>query len=110
MTEYHFGDIITLDFPFSHQRSGKKRPALVICMDPDKDLLVARITSKPKPLQSDVTIRDWQEAGLNVPSFVRLSKLTTIELTDVLSFVGRLSDFDREQVFNLNVNFARSHK
>ena len=109
MAEYQFGDVVTLDFPYSNFRSGKKRPAMVIAQDAEGDLIVARITSKPKDLSTDISIRDWQNAGLNVPSYVRLSKLVTIEPSDVLSRPGRLTLEDRKSGYSANRSFAESH-
>lgn len=56
------------------------------------------------------TIRtnDWQSAGLNAPSYLRLSKLVTIEEADMLSVIGVLSESDRSRAFEANIRFARS--
>jgi mRNA interferase MazF len=104
-----FGEVITLDFPYSHHRSGKKRPAMILVQDGEGDIIVARITSKPKSLASDIFLQDWKEAGLNAPSYLRLSKVVTIEETDILSSIGRLSERDRSRAFETNIEFAQSH-
>ncbi len=109
MARHSFGEIITLDFPYSHHRSGKKRPAMIIAQDLEGDLIVARITSKSKSLPSDVFLRNWKKAGLNVPSYLRLSKVVTIEEVDILSMVGRLSEDDRSRALETNIAFAQSH-
>jgi mRNA-degrading endonuclease toxin of MazEF toxin-antitoxin module len=110
MSIYSFGDIITLDFPYSHHRSGKKRPAMIVAQDGEGDMVVARITSKVKMLPTDISIRDWSASGLNVPSYLRLSKIVTIEEGDVLSHIGKLSEFDRTQAIEANIRFAVSHR
>lgn len=110
MAHHSFGEVITLDFPYSHHRSGKKRPALIISQDGEGDIVVARITSKPKSLPSDLFQQDWNAAGLNAPSYLRLSKLVTIEEADILSIIGKLSSTDRERALEANIDFARSHR
>ena len=110
MTRHSFGEIITLDFPYSNHRSGKKRPAMIVAQDAEGDIIVARITSKPKTLPSDVFLREWKVAGLNVPSYLRLSKVVTIEEMDILSIIGRLSEEDRSRALEANVEFSQSHR
>src|SRR5438046_1767053 len=110
MATHSFGEIITVDFPYSNYRSGKKRPAMILAQDGEGDIVIARITSKPKSLQTDIPIRDWKAAGLNVPSYLRLSKVVTIEESDILGYIGRLSDTDQATAFEANLRFAQSHK
>jgi len=77
MATFRFGDIVLVDFPFSDRPAEKRRPGLVIAHDPHGDLLLARISSKVAQLPTDVPLRQWREAGLNIPSTVRLLKLAT---------------------------------
>ena len=110
MAEHSFGEIITVDFPYSNYRSGKKRPAMILAQDLEGDIIIARITSKLKSLDTDISLRDWKRAGLNVPSYLRLSKVVTIEESDILSHVGSLSEFDRSKAMEANIKFAQSHR
>jgi mRNA interferase MazF len=95
MDSYRFGDVVLVDFPFSDRNSEKRRPGLVLAQDPHGDLLVARITSKNPEIPTDITLRDWEAAGLNIPSNVRLLKLATIHQSHVLRRVGSVSSSDR---------------
>jgi len=110
MASHSFGEIITLDFPYSHHRSGKKRPAMIVAQDAEGDIVVARITSRPKSLPSDLFLQDWNKAGLNTPSYLRLSKIVTIVEEDILSSIGHLSESDRSNAYEANIQFARSHR
>ena len=60
-----------------HQTPGSKiRPALVL-MDPgDEDFVAAPVTSQQRTSEFDLAVADWPSAGLNVPSMVRVHKLT----------------------------------
>ncbi len=55
------------------------------------------ITSARGDWPSDVAIRNWREAGLNVPCKVRF-KLFTLDDTLIVRKLGRLSKRDSEAV------------
>ena len=99
MPVYRFGDVVLVDFPFSDRKADKRRPGLVIAQDPHGDLLVARITSKKAELPTDVPMAEWQSAGLNIPSTIRLLKMATTHESFVLRRLGRASGSDRRAVF-----------
>ena len=100
---YKRGDILLVPFPFSDQTSTKQRPALVISVDlfqeQGPDLLIMAITSQVggPPKIGEFLIRDWQSAGLLKPSAVKAA-ITTIEVKLIRRQLGRLSDYDLEQL------------
>ena len=57
------------------------------------------ITSTANDWSSDVAIREWREAGLNVPCKVRF-KLFTLDDSLIVRKLGRLSKEDGEEVKN----------
>src|SRR2546423_15665662 len=77
-TNYQPGDLILVDFPYAGGRQTKTRPALIILDTGDADLVVARATTQPVSAAQDVTITDWQRAGLLAASIVRLHTMPTI--------------------------------
>ena len=98
MTQYKFGDIVLVDFPFSDQTGTKRRPALVIQYDFDDDVLLARITSKPKESISDIQIGDWKGSKLLFPSTIRMGKLAAISATLIERKIGDLPVTDKAEV------------
>jgi mRNA interferase MazF len=70
MTDYEFGDVILVPFPFTDQTTSKKRPAAVVSsttynkMRPD--LVFMAITSQTKLIAGfgELTIKQWNQAGL----------------------------------------------
>ena len=106
MASYRFGDIVLINFPFADRNEEKRRPGLVLAEDPHGDLLLARITSKRAELPSDVTLTDWKSEGLNIPSSVRLLKLTTTQESFVVRPLGHLTISDRLSVKNAFATFA----
>jgi len=98
MMPYSFGDIVLVDFPFSDSSSAKRRPALVISHDSEDDILLARITSKPKESSFDVKLTDWKESKLLFPSTMRIGKLATLSVKLVKAKIGELSKKDQTDV------------
>jgi len=100
---YKRGDVILVPFPFSDQTSVKQRPSLVISVDAFQergpDLLIMAVTSQVRGRLNlgEFIIRDWQTAGLLKPSAVKAA-ITTIEAGLVRRWLGRLSDYDLEQL------------
>ena len=63
MTSFNTGDIILVPFPFTNQKTNKKRPAVVISSQnyniERPDLIIMAVTSqiKPTPIIGDVMIQ-----------------------------------------------------
>ena len=94
-------DVVVVPFPFADRLAAKRRPALVVSSgefnDSHEQTILAMITSVRSDWRSDVAIRRWKEAGLNVPCKVRL-KLFTLDNTLILRKAGRLANRDGEAV------------
>jgi len=91
------GDVYVCIFPFTSGQGGKVRPVLVL-MDLDSDCLVCRITSVAHRGFLDLPVRHWQEAGLEKPSTIRLSRVVTIEKHPFKLRIGRLTPDDLDCV------------
>jgi mRNA interferase MazF len=90
MPSYSRGSVILVRFPFSDLTSSKVRPAIVVsAAHPSQDLLIVPLTSRIDRVQpGEFAMRDWQEAGLNVPSAVKRG-LFTIQQSLVIRMVVR---------------------
>src|SRR5713101_7636852 len=93
---YRRGDVVLVSLPFSSQAGQKNRPAVVLSCDPYHDdwdeILVVAVTSQaPKSANrtSDCFLVDWQQAGLNQPSWMR-SHLVTVDRRKITSKIGTL--------------------
>lgn len=106
MTNYKFGDIVLVPFPFTDLSSAKKRPAVVVSSTAYNlarlDLILMAVTSQIRfPVRSDeIEIVEWQNAGLLKPSVVK-PVLTTIEKSLVAVQLGSLVTTDKDSVRNL---------
>jgi len=64
----------------------------------DADIIVARVTSQSPQADYDLELEEWQNAGLALPSIVRLHKIATLEKRLVERQLGRLANTDWERV------------
>jgi mRNA interferase MazF len=60
----------------------------------DDDIIVARVTSQAWQGTFDVDLKGWKDAGLLLPSIVRLHKVVTLEKRLVRRTLGHLSKED----------------
>ena len=88
-----FGEIFICQFPFTSGSGSKVRPALVL-FDLQQEAVICRVTSVPRAGALDVTLHDWQAAGLLKPSVARLDRLVTAEKIIFLRRLGVLSPAD----------------
>ncbi len=99
-TEFGFGDIVLVPFPFTDQTAVKRRPAVVIsglAYNREKpDLIVMAVTSQLRSIASpgEVWLQDWSEAGLLKTSAVK-AVIATLEQRLVIRTLGRLTARDQ---------------
>ena len=103
MTTYSFGDIVLVPFPFTDQVITKKRPAVIISSRvynrQRPDIILMAVTSQMQSANyfGDMTISQWQQAGLLKPSVIK-PIFTTVEKGLVLKKLGSISDNDRKEL------------
>ncbi len=98
MASYAAGDIVLLEFPFTDAAGSKRRPALILLDTGDDDIVVARVTGQLSAASQDVTLDEWQQAGLLLPSVVRLHKVATLQRKLVDRKLGRLAPGDWSRI------------
>lgn len=105
MTNYNFGDVLLVPFPFTDQTGTKKRPAVVVNSmtfnQRHNDLILMAITSQVrKPLNfGELEIIEWDKAGLLKLSVIK-PVFTTIEERIVLKKLGSLNVSDETNLRN----------
>ena len=92
-----FGDIFICQFPFTSGAASKIRPALVL-FDLEQDAIICRVTGVLRAGALDVTLKDWQTAGLLKPSVARLDRVVTAEKSIFLRRLGALSTEDQKAI------------
>ena len=92
-----FGEVFICQFPFTSGAGSKMRPALVL-FDLQQDAVICRITSVLRNGPLDITLADWQAAGLLKPSIARLDRIVTAEKSIFVRRLGILSASDMNAV------------
>jgi mRNA interferase MazF len=106
MTNYKFGDVVLVPFPFTDQTTTKKRPAVIVSSNDYQrerfDLVLIAITSQSNSVTSfgEITITKWKAANLIKPSIIK-PVLTTISKELVIKKLGQLEEVDRQALQNL---------
>lgn len=94
------GAVASVAFPFSESEDEpfKRRPVLILGSagtGANAAILVAMITSNPRRVKTPgrfaVLIEDWEAAGLDKPSVVRVGRLWTAEPRDFRGVRGSVS-------------------
>jgi mRNA interferase MazF len=99
------GDIHLAPFPYTDLSGTKRRPVCVLssaAFSAGPDVVVAMVTSQQRRLASpgigDVSIVDWQAAGLLAPSVLRSGRLWTAERRILGRSLGALAADDLRAV------------
>jgi len=101
MTDYDFGDVVLVPFPFTDQTTTKKRPGVVVSSSvynrERPDIVLMAVTSQVRPslLFGEVVVTEWKGAGLLRPSVIK-PIFATIEKGLLLSNLGQLGEEDRK--------------
>lgn len=107
---YNSWDVVAVRFPFTDEKAGQKRPALVLSSasfsDAHGHTLLAMITSAANAgWPSDVPITDLMQTGLKTPSVVRM-KWFTLPHELLERRIGMLSARDSDTVFDAMRRFV----
>lgn len=100
-TNYNFGDVVLVAFPFTNLQATKKRPAVIISRKTYQqnrpDVILMAVTSQVRqPLATgEAILHDWQAAGLAKPSVFK-PLIATLEQSQIVKVMGQLSDADRD--------------
>jgi mRNA interferase MazF len=81
------GEVVVLPFPQTDLQAGKRRPALVVADLAGDDLILCQITSQSRRHDGysiQLTSADFERGRLNVDSFIRTSRLFTVEQSVIL--------------------------
>ena len=93
-------DLVLVPFPFTDQRTTKRRPAVVVGSGayhrerPNRIILAVASHVRAASAVGDATIAKWEEAGLLKPSVLK-PLIATIEKGLVLRKHGLLEEEDR---------------
>ncbi|MGR3309868.1 MAG: type II toxin-antitoxin system PemK/MazF family toxin [Candidatus Brocadiales bacterium] len=92
MARFVKGDVIVVPFPFSDLTQAKRRPALVISVLDDEDLILCQITSRSFRDNYAISLdgEDFEAGTLKRSSNVRPNRIFTADSHIILYRVGNL--------------------
>lgn len=102
-TNFEFGDVVLVGFPFTNLQAIKKRPAVVISsklyQQNRPDVILMAITSQIRqPVAvGEIFLENWQAAGLLKPSVIK-PLIATLEQNQVIKVMGKLSEPDQKRL------------
>jgi mRNA interferase MazF len=103
-TLYKQGDVLLVPFPFTNQSAVKQRPAVILSSEAynnlHPDVILDPITSQIHGVPDEVSLNDWQSAGLLKMSAVK-PILSSFDAVLVKRQLGALSNSDLQAVRTL---------
>jgi len=104
------GDIIVIDFPYSHLREFKRRPVLILKIPKGEDIIVLQITSSSYEKSVEIPIKkeDFGKGGLKRDSFVRLDKIASIEKSLIKYKAGSLKHEKFNEIIDKVCSFLKN--
>ena len=96
MTKYKFGDVVLTTF-YQTDGNKKQRPTLAVLDTGDDDVILAPITTTERKSKGDYKIKDWQQSGLLLDSWVRLAKIACLSKSNIYKRLGVLSAVDKNR-------------
>ena len=86
------GDIVVIEFPYSHLKDAKRRPVLILKVPKGEDIIVSQITSSSyeKPVEIPIKKEDFRRGSLKRDSNVRIDKIASIEKSLIKYKIGSL--------------------
>src|SRR3989338_551909 len=97
MTKYKFGDVVLTTF-YQTDGNKKQRPTLAVLDTGDDDVILAPITTTERKSKGDYKIKDWQQSGLLLDSWVRLAKIACLSKSDINQRLGTFTVSDKKQI------------
>jgi len=89
-------DVYWADVPFDEDKTQNKRRPVIIAKDEEVYVLVIRMTSHEARTYDpyDYTLKEWQFAGLEKASVVRIRKISRLMPESIYGFIGKIHPID----------------
>jgi len=104
------GEIIVIEFPYSHQKETKRRPVLILKVPQGEDVIVLQITSSSYEPAVEIFLKkeDFKQGSLKRDSHVRIDKIASIEKSLIKYKVGRLKQDKFNEIIEKICLFMKS--
>ena len=102
MERFVSGNLVVIDFPFSDLTELKRRPSLVLKNISGNDFILCQITSNSYHQHEEVIItnNDLSEGKLRKFSYVRFTKLFTLDKSLIRYKLGKVNSNKLSEILN----------
>lgn len=103
------GDVVILSFPYSDFSKIKNRPAIVVAVPREDEVIVCQVTGRNTRPEYTIPINndDFIEGGLNKPSFARPNHLFTLEPKIIKYKAGKISPAKISDIIETAIKILR---
>lgn len=104
------GDIVVINFPYSDLTTYKKRPAFVVKVPKEEDIIVCQITatSQEKSLEVPLNDNDFEQGKLKMQSNIRIDKIFSVEKSMIDYKIGHLKKDKVSEIIDKFCLFIKS--
>ncbi len=104
------GDIVVIEFPYSHLKDAKRRPVLILKVPKGEDVIVLQITgsSYENLLEIPLKKEDFRKGSLKRDSYIRIDKIASIEKSLIKYKVGSLKQEKFNAIIDRICSFLKS--
>ncbi len=104
------GDIVIIEFPYSHLKDTKRRPVLILKIPKGEDIIVSQITSTSYEISVEIPIKkeDFKQGGLKRNSYTRIDKIASIEKSLIKYKAGSLKQEKFNEIIDKICSFLKN--
>jgi mRNA-degrading endonuclease toxin of MazEF toxin-antitoxin module len=106
--KFQLGDVWYADFPLEEDHTKYINRPVIIVVAETPEVVVIKVT-KTAPRRNDpydVPIQHFIDAGLKHPSTARVSKVITVDESQIISKIGQLHPNDLEIIIKKLIEFS----
>ena len=109
MERFVRGDIVVIEFPYSHLKEAKRRPVLILKVPKGEDIIVSQITSSSYEKSVEILIKkeDFRQGSLKRESNVRIDKIASIEKSLIKYKIGSLKQEKIKEILEKICSFLK---
>jgi mRNA interferase MazF len=103
------GDVVVIPFPYSDFSRIKRRPALILAVPRDDEVIVCQITGQKTRTEFTIPITDsdFIQGGLKQASFARANHIFMVESKIIKYCAGKLNPKTTLQVIETTIKILR---
>lgn len=104
------GEVVVIEFPYSHLKDSKRRPILVLKVPKGDDIIVLQITGSSYEKLVEIPLKkdDFKQGNLKRDSYIRIDKIASIERSLIKYKIGSLKQEKFNQIIDNVCSFLKS--